>query len=977
MRRMTRLMLLIMVVLVYGALTAIAAEPPTEPILRIDPGMHTAVIRRIAVDDAGRFLVTASDDKSLRVWELPTGRLVRTIRPPIGEGNEGKLYSVAISPDGITIAAGGWTQFNDGKSNVADDGGNIYLFDRVNGNMTGRITGLPDAIFHLAFSPDGEWLAATQGSEGVRVYRTSDWYLVAKDTEYGAASYSAHFYRDGRLVTTCNDGFVRLYVSETEGWGTLSGGQIATLTPLRKVKAPDENRPFAARFSPDGAKIAVGYNDTAKVSMLSGRDLSDPVTLSDSGVNGSLVSITWSSDGVFLFAGGQYRKQIDGVRTLPIRRWSDEGRGKFIDIPASRDTIMDLVPLPDGGVAFGGATPDFGVVSPHGKRNLLVSPANADFRAVREGFLVANDGTRIRFGFELFGTSPALFDLTTRQLTLGGDSAALTAPVTKLTGVEVTDWEDTYTPKLNGVALKLETYEKSFSLALAPDSASFVTGTHWYLHCFDRKGQELWRTPAPEVVWSVNIPANGAMVVAAFGDGIIRWYRLKDGKELLAFFPHADRKRWVLWTPSGYYDASVGGEDLIGWQVNRGKDKAADFFPASRFRDTYYRPDIVAKVLATLDEAEAVRLANAARGIAKGAPDIKTILPPVVELLDLPDGTLTTDTTSVTLRYRVRSDAPVTKVSAKVNARPAPTPKGTSATVGDKDIREITVAIPEEDCEIALIAENRNAPSVPAIVRVRWKGEKTAKMVKPRLIILAVGINEYQDPSVRKLRYAAKDADDFLSAFKPQEGLLYSNVVSRVIPGSHANREAILKGLVWLKKETTNKDIAAIFLSGHGGNDPEGRYYFLPQNGRADELEVTGLDLSAIKNTISALPGKALLFLDTCRAGNVDLNGIINMLTSYGVGAVVFASSTSAQQSWEREDWKNGAFTKALVEGLTGKAAGNMEGRITVSTLETYVSDRVKELTAKQQTPVVGKPLIADFPLAIKKAVLLEPGKPQ
>jgi len=34
----------------------------------------------------------------------------------------------------------------------------------------------------------------------------------------------------------------------------------------------------------------------------------------------------------------------------------------------------------------------------------------------------------------------------------------------------------------------------------------------------------------------------------------------------------------VLWTPSGYYDASPGGEDFIGWQVNKGKDKAADFF---------------------------------------------------------------------------------------------------------------------------------------------------------------------------------------------------------------------------------------------------------------------------------------------------------------------------------------------------------------------------------------------------------------
>jgi len=74
--------------------------------------------------------------------------------------------------------------------------------------------------------------------------------------------------------------------------------------------------------------------------------------------------------------------------------------------------------------------------------------------------------------------------------------------------------------------------------------------------------------------------------------------------------PHADKKRWVLWTPSGYYDASPGAEELIGWHVNNGSDQAADFFPISRFRTAYYRPDVVAKVLETLDEPEAIKLAN-------------------------------------------------------------------------------------------------------------------------------------------------------------------------------------------------------------------------------------------------------------------------------------------------------------------------------------------------------------------------------
>jgi WD40 repeat protein len=108
----------------------------------------------------------------------------------------------------------------------------------------------------------------------------------------------------------------------------------------------------------------------------------------------------------------------------------------------------------------------------------------------------------------------------------------------------------------------------------------------------------------------VNISGNGKIVAVALGDGTIRWYRKKDGKEVLALFPHKDRKLWVLWTPRGYYDASPGAEDLIGWHVNRKRDEAADFFPASQFRSVYYRPDVVDRILYTLDEAEALRQAS-------------------------------------------------------------------------------------------------------------------------------------------------------------------------------------------------------------------------------------------------------------------------------------------------------------------------------------------------------------------------------
>ena len=56
-------------VILHSAVVIQAAEPPSAPLLRIEAGMHTATIRRIATDAAGRVALTCSDDKTARLWQ--------------------------------------------------------------------------------------------------------------------------------------------------------------------------------------------------------------------------------------------------------------------------------------------------------------------------------------------------------------------------------------------------------------------------------------------------------------------------------------------------------------------------------------------------------------------------------------------------------------------------------------------------------------------------------------------------------------------------------------------------------------------------------------------------------------------------------------------------------------------------------------------------------------------------------------------
>jgi uncharacterized caspase-like protein len=203
----------------------------------------------------------------------------------------------------------------------------------------------------------------------------------------------------------------------------------------------------------------------------------------------------------------------------------------------------------------------------------------------------------------------------------------------------------------------------------------------------------------------------------------------------------------------------------------------------------------------------------------------------------------------------------------------------------------------------------------------------------------------------------------------------------KIVIDKDATASGVKDGLAWLQKETTGRDLAIVFLAGHGVTDAKNQFWFLPYDADPSRISSTAVSHHDIVDVLHDLPGKKILFLDSCHSGAalpslvrtrgvpVDVNAAINDFATAESGVVAYVASTGREVSAESDEWRHGAFTKALIEAIgEGKADITHKGRITTSLLDAYLSERVKELTGGEQHPVMSRPdSVPDFPIALVK----------
>jgi len=921
-----------------------AAAPPQAPALRIDADFHTQVVNRFAQDQAGRIIVTVSDDKTIRVWAAKNGAPLATLRVPIAPGDEGAIYAVALSPDGKTLLVGGNTGYTWDKSFT------LYLFDVGSGRLKGRLPDLPGPVNDIAYAPDGHSFALAMGNGGgVRIVDATNGSLIASDISFHQRVTSVTFDAQGRLFATGFDGDVHAYDP--------AGHRVAQRTPVA------DGHPYSVAVSPDGRTLAVGYTDQPRVELLNARDLSprmslttDPAGKREAGAGG-LLAVAWEADGSLIAAGSLAGR--DG--RIVVRHWGQNGTGRPVDWSGPRDTVFQIGPTPDGGAVLVSADPALTRLDHNGqtvyrKQSPAIAVRDLQDRPMR----VSADGMSVRIETKAMA-APWTVDLAQHRIGPAVATSALNPvaaePRARVAAAppDLVDWRNNASPKLNGQPLRLAPEELSRSFAAAPSGDMVLLGTDYRLRVYRRDGRALDAVDLPGAVWGVGVSGDGRVAVAAVGDGTLRWFGLgPDGKltPRVSVFLAADGHRWVAWTGAGFFDYSdSGGEGMVGLLLNHARNQAPEWFSFAQVYRQFYAPDtVLAHLRGDSGDDPSIGLASVRQTLAQTPPPAiqvrsvcwlatsgrqcttlaatsvtRSLTVVAADAVETTDVTVPPEADSLTVQYGLKGEQSTSSaVDLFINGRNAARAVRPVSADGQDQVEQ-TVALDDGMNRLQLRAYDRNqqtySESRPIAI---LRGSALERKGKPNLYILSVGIDAYDDHKggreIPKLGFAVADASAVVHAIKSHAPAIYDKTQLVELYDGQATATNVVQALSTIAGQASNRDTVLIYLAGHG-QPVNQRYYFITQNVHSfSDVETAALSEGALVTALAKIKSSNLmLFLDTCHAGAFSLDTASKL--AHETGRYILAGATSVEEELDSYDNHNGIFATAILRGLAGQAS--------------------------------------------------------
>ena len=496
---------------------------------------HSDSVRFAAYSPDGARVVTASRDKTARIWDARTGASIGVLL-----GHDRVVYCADFSPDGTSIV-------------TASGDKTARIWDVRTGAQLKVLSGHGENVFVSSYSPDGTRIVTASADKTARVWDARSGRLLLVLSGHDGPVYSAVYSPDSkRIVTGSLDKTARIWDADT-------GAELRVLAGHGEVV-------YSAAFSPDSARVVTASADkTARIW--------------DAGTGAVLAVLAGHWDVVY---GAVYSP--DGTRIATssadktVRIWNANPDAARLVLSGHADHVNAAAYSPDGRRIATASKDKTARIWEAGTGAALAVLVGHD--DVVESVAYAPDGKRIVTG--AYGSTARIWDADTgAQITvLLGHNAAVDAATYSPDGTRVVTGSQDKTARIwdagTGAQLAVLSGHDGIvnSAAYSPDGARIVTGSQ-------DKTARIWDASTGAslaslighegVINSASYSPDGTRIVTASADKTARIWDANTGAALAVLVGHDSMVHSAAYSPDGMRIISASGDKTARiWDARTG-----------------------------------------------------------------------------------------------------------------------------------------------------------------------------------------------------------------------------------------------------------------------------------------------------------------------------------------------------------------------------------------------------------------------